>query len=128
MSAHHQVVGISTGSYLSKVAWTQTPLDQGGLKGTNIPLLSDQTGQICAAYGMLRTDAGYSFRGFVVVDPAGVVACRTMSDLPLGLGVAEALRVYDAAELTYRGRKCTPPGMEFNFYMLLIKKAFFVTL
>jgi hypothetical protein len=108
----HQMVAISTGNLLSKSAWAQTPPEKGGIQGVDIPLLSDPTGEICSAYGMLRVEAGYSFRGFVVVDPVGVIACRTLSDLPLGVGVAEALRVYAAAELTCRGRQSTPPGWQ----------------
>ena len=106
----HQIVAISTGNLLSKSAWAQIPAEKGGLQGVDIPLLSDPNGEICSAYGMLRVDAGYSFRGFVVVDPVGVIACRTLSDLPLGVGVAEALRVYAAAEITCQGKQSTPPG------------------
>ena len=76
-----QVVGVSTDSHFSHLAWIQTPRKAGGLVGREcivftfghtllpgglgemgIPLLADKSMSISKSYGVLKEDEGLSFR------------------------------------------------------------------
>ena len=48
-------------------------------------------GFIVRRYGVKRENSGYSYRSMVLLDTAGVVVARMVMDLPIGLGVMEAL-------------------------------------
>ena len=48
---------------------------------------------IVRSYGVLSENSGYSYRSMVLLDTAGVVVARMVMDLPIGLGVMEALRL-----------------------------------
>jgi peroxiredoxin (alkyl hydroperoxide reductase subunit C) len=87
------VLAISSGSVLSKVAFLSTPKHEGGLEGVDIGLVEDKEGSIARSYGVQREDSGYSYRSMVVLDKEGLVVARMLVDLPIGLGVKEALRI-----------------------------------
>ena len=100
-----QIVAISTGSVLSKYKWAMTSLHKGGIKGIEFPLVADLDGSISAKYGVLHQKKGYSYRAFIIVDSEGFITCRYMSDLSIGLGINEGLRMYAASLVG-----CTPPN------------------
>ncbi|XP_023327147.1 hyphally regulated cell wall protein 3 isoform X2 [Eurytemora carolleeae] len=102
------ILAISTGSPMGKLAWASTTLDKGGIEGVTFPLVSDMTGDITKKFGFLNEPRGYEFRGYTVVDSKGTVVCRSLSDLPLGLGVAESLRIYKAADTGCSAPTWTP--------------------
>ena len=88
-----EVLAISSGSVLSKVAFLSTPKYEGGLEGVEIGLLEDKEGLIARSYGVQRENSGYSFRSMVLIDMEGVVVARMLMDLSIGLGIKEALRL-----------------------------------
>ena len=58
-----QVIGVSTDSHFSHLAWINTSRKQGGLGGDlGYPLLSDFNKEISARYNVLIQDAGISLR------------------------------------------------------------------
>ena len=59
-----KVVACSVDSKYTHYAWINTPREEGGLKGLEIPLLSDLTKQISKDYGVLLEDEGISLRFF----------------------------------------------------------------
>ncbi|KAK8395621.1 hypothetical protein O3P69_005611 [Scylla paramamosain] len=63
-----EVVACSTDSHFSHLAWVNTPRKEGGLGQMNIPLLADKSMEISKAYGVLKDDAGLSFRGLFIID------------------------------------------------------------
>ena len=85
------VLAISSGSVLSKVAFLSTHKHEGGVEGVKIGLVEDMEGFIVRSYGMKRENSGYSYRSMVLLDTTGVVVARMVMDLPIGLGVMEAL-------------------------------------
>ena len=87
------VLAISSGSVQSKVSFLTTPMQEGGLEGVDIGLVEDKEGSIARSYGVQREDSGYSYRSIVVLDKEGLVVARMLVDLPIGLGVKEALRI-----------------------------------
>ena len=88
-----EVLAISTGSIMSKVAFMSLDKDKGGVAGIKFGLVEDKEGHISSMYGVMREDSGYSFRAMVLIDREGVVVSRILSDLPIGLGITEALRL-----------------------------------
>jgi peroxiredoxin (alkyl hydroperoxide reductase subunit C) len=90
------VVGVSTDSQFTHLAWVNTPRKQGGLGHVNIPLLSDLTHQISKDYGVYLEHLGHSLRGLFIIDAKGIVRQITMNDLPVGRSVDETLRLVQA--------------------------------
>ncbi|KAG1135984.1 hypothetical protein G6F37_005718 [Rhizopus arrhizus] len=94
------VIGASTDSEFSHLAWINTPRKQGGLGEMKIPLLADKTKSIAKDYGILIEEAGIALRGLFIIDPQGVVRQITINDLPVGRSVDEVLRLVEAFQFT----------------------------
>ena len=92
------VLGASTDSVYSHRAWMQTGRDRQGIAGLRFPLLSDKTGRIARAYGVLLEDEGVALRGLFIVDPEGVIQYRVTHNLNVGRSVDETLRVLEAVQ------------------------------
>ncbi|MBX3272513.1 MAG: peroxiredoxin [Sandaracinaceae bacterium] len=98
-----EVVGVSTDSAFTHLAWQRTSRDQGGLGGVRYPLVADVSRRIATAYGVLiedGVDEGAPLRGLFLIDREGVVRHVTINDLGIGRNVDEALRVLDALKFT----------------------------
>jgi len=91
-----EVVGISTDSHFSHLAWTNMPRKDGGVAGLRYALLADFRKQISSDYGVLVEAAGIALRALFLVDPKGIVRHSTINDLGVGRSVDEALRVLQA--------------------------------
>ncbi|CAG9794813.1 unnamed protein product [Diatraea saccharalis] len=90
-----QVIGVSTDSEFSHLAWINTPRKDGGLGKLDIPLLADYKKQISQDYGVLL-DEGFALRGMFVIDKNGTLRHMSVNDLPVGRSVDEALRLVKA--------------------------------
>ncbi|MEX0968525.1 MAG: peroxiredoxin [Bacteroidia bacterium] len=103
------VVGCSTDTEFSHVAWLQTPQNKGGIEGVTYPLVADATKTISSNYGVLAGEYDmneegeliYSgdpgaYRGLFLIDKEGIVRHQLVNDMPLGRSVDEALRMVDA--------------------------------
>ena len=93
-----QVVGCSVDSWCSHVAWLNTPIEKGGIKGVTYPILSDFNKTISKEYEVLKEDLGAAYRGLFLIDKEGIVKHQLINDLPLGRNVDEALRMVDALQ------------------------------
>jgi peroxiredoxin (alkyl hydroperoxide reductase subunit C) len=93
-----QVIGASTDSWWSHVAWLNSPREQGGIQGVRYPLLADFNKEVARAYDVLKEDMGAAYRGTFLIDKDGVVRHQVINDLPLGRSVDEALRMVDALQ------------------------------
>ena len=107
------LVAASTDSAFSHWKWLQTPLNDGGIKGVNYPLVADHDMTISMAYDVLAGSfmedasnnilfAGSSeaYRGLFLIDKGGVVRHQVVNDMPLGRSVDEVIRVIDALQFT----------------------------
>ncbi|CAH0564354.1 unnamed protein product [Brassicogethes aeneus] len=94
------IVGISTDSEFTHLAWTNTPRQQGGVDKLNFPLLSDKSMKISRDYGVLDEDTGVAYRGLFIIDPKGMLRQVTINDLSVGRSVDEALRLVQAIQFT----------------------------
>lgn len=90
------LIGVSTDSQFTHLAWQNTPRAEGGLGDIAFPMVADLTHDISRSYGVLIEDKGIAFRGLFLVDKEGVLRHMLVNDLPLGRDVDEALRMVDA--------------------------------
>lgn len=93
-----EVLGVSTDSKYSHLAWRNTPKVAGGIGKIRYPLISDITKNIARSYGVLHDDA-VALRGLFLIDPKGVVRHALVNDLTLGRSIDEAMRIVKAQQL-----------------------------
>uniref|UniRef100_A0AAZ3RWJ4 Peroxiredoxin-1 n=1 Tax=Oncorhynchus tshawytscha TaxID=74940 RepID=A0AAZ3RWJ4_ONCTS len=105
-----EVIGASTDSHFSHLAWINTPRKQGGLGPMNIPLVADLTQSISRDYGVLKEDQGIAYRGLFVIDDKGILRQITINDLPVGRSVDETLRLVQAFQHTDKYGEVCPAG------------------
>ncbi|HBR14039.1 MAG TPA: thioredoxin peroxidase [Candidatus Omnitrophica bacterium] len=102
-----QVIGVSTDSWFSHLAWLKTPKNVGGIQGVTYPLVSDFNKSISSQYGVLLENLGVALRGLFLIDKDGIVQHQVVNNLPLGRSVDEVLRVVDALQFTEKyGEVC----------------------
>ena len=106
-----EVIGVSTDSKFSHLAWVKTPREEGGLGELGYPLVADFTKKISADYGVLL-EGGMALRGLFVIDPEGKVAYQTVHDLNIGRNVGETLRVLKALQFSQEHGEVCPADWE----------------
>jgi peroxiredoxin (alkyl hydroperoxide reductase subunit C) len=102
------VVGCSTDTEETHLAWLKTPRTQGGIMGVTYPLVADVAKTIAANYGVLAGNweheedgnlgfvgAPVAYRGTFFIDKQGVVRHESVNELSLGRNIAEFLRIVD---------------------------------
>ncbi|KAG6543441.1 hypothetical protein Mapa_015111 [Marchantia paleacea] len=93
-----EVIGVSTDSVFSHLAWIQTERKAGGLGDLNYPLVSDLTKKISKDFGVLIPDQGIALRGLFIIDKEGVIQHATINNLAIGRSVEETLRTLQAVQ------------------------------
>ena len=107
-----EVVGVSTDSHFSHLAWINLARKQGGLGGLNYPLLSDFSKRISKDYDVLVEQAGLALRGLFLIDPNGVLRQITVNDLPVGRSVDETLRLVKAFQFVEKHGEVCPANWD----------------
>jgi len=102
------VLGVSTDSHFSHLAWVNQPRKAGGLGGLNYPLISDFNKNISRDYGVLIEEAGIALRGLFIIDPSGLVRQMSVNDLPVGRSVDETLRLIKAFQFVEKHGEVCP--------------------
>jgi len=92
-----QVIGASTDSWFSHLAWLQQPRREGGINGVTYPILADFNKTVATDYDVLLP-GGMALRGAFIIDKEGVVQSQTVNALPLGRNVDEILRTIRALQ------------------------------
>ncbi|XP_067829137.1 peroxiredoxin-2 [Heptranchias perlo] len=105
-----EVIGASTDSHFSHLAWINTPRKQGGLGHMKVPLVADLTQSISKDYGILKEDEGIAYRGLFIIDDKGILRQITINDLPVGRSVDETLRLVQAFQFTDKHGEVCPAG------------------
>ncbi len=103
-----QLIGVSTDSWFSHLAWLKTPKNQGGIEGVTYPLVSDFNKTISRDYDVLIDEMGAALRGLFLIDKNGIVQHQVVNNLPLGRSVDEALRLVDALQFTEKHGEVCP--------------------
>ncbi len=101
------LLGCSVDSHFSHLAWLDTPIEKGGIKGITYGLVSDLGGHIATQYDVLNPD-GVAYRGLFLIDQKGIVRHQVVNDLPLGRNVDEALRMLLALQHTEKHGEVCP--------------------
>lgn len=107
------VLGVSTDSHFSHLAWTALPRKKGGLgPDLQLPLVADKSMRIARSYGVLLEDEGVALRGLFIIDPKGVLRQMTVNDLAVGRNVDETLRLVEAFQFTDQYGEVCPAGWQ----------------
>lgn len=104
-----QLVACSTDSEFSHWKWLQTPLEEGGIKGVEYPIVADFSKIISTNYGVLAgeydfdnegnrifTGSPVAYRANFLIDKKGIIKHILVNDLSLGRDVDESLRIIKA--------------------------------
>ncbi|HAN49990.1 MAG TPA: alkyl hydroperoxide reductase [Amoebophilaceae bacterium] len=102
------VVGCSTDTEETHLAWLSTPRKRGGIQGVTYPIVADVSKTITTNYGVLGGTWAYdeqdnmvfhgtpiAYRGTFFIDQQGIIRHEAINDLSLGRNVEEILRVID---------------------------------
>ncbi len=119
------VVGASTDTEETHLAWLMTPQENGGIEGVIYPLVADASKTIANNFGVLAGDWNYNeegelifegapvaFRGTFFIDKEGIVRHETINDLPLGRNIDEMLRIVDAWQHVEKYGEVCPANWE----------------
>ena len=104
------VVGVSTDTEETHLAWLNAPKEQGGIQGITYPLIADASKVVSLNFGVLAGEYAFNnetklwsfngapvaFRGTFLIDKEGIVRHESINDLPLGRNIDEYLRLLDA--------------------------------
>lgn len=119
------VVGASTDTEETHLAWLMTDKKKGGISGTTYPIVADTSKTIAKNYGVLAGDWDYdeegnisfeglpiAFRGTFLIDKQGTVRHETVNDLPLGRNIDEMIRLVDALQYVEKHGEVCPANWE----------------
>ncbi len=106
-----EVIGVSTDSKFSHLAWANTPRSEGGIGKLRYPLVADFTKKIASDYGVLL-EGGMALRGLFIIDPDGKVVYQTVHDLNIGRNTREVLRVLQALQYAREHGEVCPADWE----------------
>jgi len=109
-----EVVGVSTDSHFSHLAWINLERKKGGLGELKYPLLSDFSRKISDDYGVLIPDAGIALRGLFIIDPKGCLRQMSINDLPVGRSVEETIRLVKAFQFVEEHGEVCPANWNEN--------------
>lgn len=104
-----EVIGVSTDSKFSHLAWEQQPRKEGGLGEIKYPLVADFTKRISEDYGVLLP-GGMALRATFIIDPDGIIQFELVHDLGIGRNVDEILRSIDALQYVRKHGEVCPAG------------------
>ena len=120
-----QVVGCSVDSHFTHLAWSNTPVDKGGIGQLSYPLVADLNKTNAAKYDVLignktftdreghdhyELGGAVALRGSFLIDEQGVVRHQVVNDLPLGRNIDEMLRMVDALDFNKQHGEVCPAG------------------
>ncbi|UXP32967.1 peroxiredoxin [Reichenbachiella agarivorans] len=119
------IVGASTDTEESHLAWLSTPKNKGGIEGVTYPIVADTSKTIASNFGVLAGDWDYNedgnlsfnglpiaYRGTFLIDKTGTVRQETINDLPLGRNIDEMIRLVDALQYVEKHGEVCPANWE----------------
>jgi len=104
-----EIIGVSTDSKFSHLAWINQPRTEGGLGDINYPLVADFTKKVSENYGVLL-EPGMALRATFIIDPEGNVQFELVHDLGIGRNVEEIIRNVDALQFVRKHGEVCPAG------------------
>jgi len=112
-----EVVGVSTDSHFTHLAWIKTPRDNGGLGKIDYPLLADISKNMSRDYGVLVEDPedgmnGAALRGLFIIDTEGKVRSVQVNDDAVGRSVDETLRLIQGFQFADKNGEVCPANWQ----------------
>ncbi len=95
-----QVIGVSTDSHFSHLAWKNVAVEDGGIGDVQFPMIADFSKQISRDYGVLLEEGGVALRASFLIDKEGNVQHMVVNNLDMGRNIDEMLRMVDALKFT----------------------------
>lgn len=93
-----QVIGCSTDSVHSHLAWSKLSVEDGGIGKLNYPLAEDTNHSLSEQFGVLIEEEGIALRGLFIISPEGVLEHSTINSLNVGRNVDEVIRTLQALQ------------------------------
>jgi peroxiredoxin (alkyl hydroperoxide reductase subunit C) len=119
------VVGCSTDTPETHLAWLMTPKKNGGIEGVTYPLVADTAKTIATNFGVLAGDYEYNeagelqfsgvpiaMRGTFLIDKKGIVRHSVINDFPLGRNIDDTLRLVKALQYTEKYGEVCPANWD----------------
>lgn len=119
------VVGCSTDTEETHLAWLMTAKDKGGIEGVTYPIVADTSKTIATNFGVLGGDYSYdeegnlefngapiAFRGTFLIDKEGIVRHEVVNFFPIGRSIDEELRTVDAWQYVQKYGEVCPADWE----------------
>jgi alkyl hydroperoxide reductase subunit AhpC len=103
-----EVLAVSIDSQYSHLAWYKTPRNQGGIAGSEYPILADVTKSISRDFGVLDEAKGIALRGVFLINPEGNVVSETVNFFNVGRNIEEVLRTVDAFQQAAKSGEVCP--------------------
>ncbi len=105
------VVGCSTDTEETHLAWLLTPKAEGGIESVTFPMVADVDKTIATNYDVLGGEYYYdedgklafegapiALRGTFLIDKEGIIKHAVLNDFPLGRNIDEALRMVEVLQ------------------------------
>lgn len=93
-----EVIGVSTDSIYSHLAWINMDRIQNGVGSLKFPLASDQERKVSKEYGVYVEEEGVAQRGLFIINPDGELQYHVVHHQYIGRDVDEVLRVLQALQ------------------------------
>ncbi len=93
-----EVIGVSTDTIHTHLAWIKTDRKENGLGDLKYPLAADTNHVVSRDYGVLIEEEGIALRGLFIIDPEGELKYAVVHDNNIGRSVDETLRVLQALQ------------------------------
>lgn len=93
-----EVIGVSTDTIHTHLAWINTDRKDEGLGQLKYPLAADTNHSVSRAYNVLIEDEGIALRGLFIINPEGELMYQTVFHNNVGRDVNETLRALQALQ------------------------------
>ncbi|MBB5172249.1 peroxiredoxin [Texcoconibacillus texcoconensis] len=93
-----EVIGVSTDTVHTHLAWINTSRDNNGLGELKYPLAADTNHRVSREYGVLIEEEGVALRGLFIISPEGELMYSVVNHNNVGRDVDETLRVLQALQ------------------------------
>lgn len=112
-----EVIGVSTDSHFTHLAWIKTARENGGLGKIDYPLLADISKDMSRDYGVLVEDPedgmnGAALRGLFIIDGTGKVRSVQINDDAVGRSVDEAIRLIQGFQFADKHGEVCPANWQ----------------
>ncbi|WP_077622175.1 peroxiredoxin [Sediminibacillus massiliensis] len=93
-----EVIGVSTDTIHTHLAWINTSRDENGLGDLEYSLAADTNHKVAKEYGVLIEEEGVALRGLFIINPEGELQYQVVNHNNIGRDVDETLRVLQALQ------------------------------